>query len=266
MLMTELRDRPIFICGHPKSGTSLLRGVLDSHPQLITYPEETVFFRRYLQQAQGKSLEEKLALSDQFITHIFEWNEVNPPEHQKNYPGRDYSFIPVSEVRTELRRLVNERFVHDGDMLSAAMLAFGRVTGKLTDDSQRWVEKTPFNERFVDQIFAWWPEALCIHVVRDPRDNHVSYQQKHEDWTAQQFAESWRRSTRMGLKHKKRNGESRYLIIRYEDFTSDPDEMIGRLCRFMGISDDLFRGGIGDQAGAAFFINEARESKVTLFI
>jgi peroxiredoxin family protein len=37
-------------------------------------------------------------------------------------------------------------------------------------------------------------------------------------------------------------------------------------CGIMGISDDLFRGGTGDQAGAAFFINEARESKVTLFI
>jgi len=37
-------------------------------------------------------------------------------------------------------------------------------------------------------------------------------------------------------------------------------------CGVMGIGDDLFRGGIGDQAGAAFFINEARESKVTLFI
>ncbi len=37
-------------------------------------------------------------------------------------------------------------------------------------------------------------------------------------------------------------------------------------CGVMGISDDLFREGTGDQAGAAFFINEARDSKVTLFI
>jgi hypothetical protein len=43
-----LRDHPVFICGHPKAGTSLVRSILDSHPQLIVYPEETVFFRRYL--------------------------------------------------------------------------------------------------------------------------------------------------------------------------------------------------------------------------
>ena len=37
-------------------------------------------------------------------------------------------------------------------------------------------------------------------------------------------------------------------------------------CGIMGLSDDLFREGTGDQAGAAFFLNEARDSKVTLFI
>jgi peroxiredoxin family protein len=38
-------------------------------------------------------------------------------------------------------------------------------------------------------------------------------------------------------------------------------------CGIMGISDeDAFREQIGSLAGAAFFLNEARQSKVTLFI
>ena len=255
--MTDLRDRPIFICGHPKSGTSLLRGVLDSHPQVITYLEETSFFRRYLPKVKGKSLEDKLALSDQFITHIFEWNATNPPEHQKDYPGRDYSDIPVDQVRAEMRKLVAERFNHDGDILSAAMLAFGRVTGKWTDASLRWVEKTPFNEHFAKQIFAWWPEALCIHTVRDPRDNFASYLRKHENWTARQFAASWRRSTREGLNHQRQYGRDRYMLVHYEDFTSAPVEMMQSLCAFMGISTDesMFkptRGGKSWQGNSMF--------------
>jgi hypothetical protein len=255
--MTDLRDRPIFICGHPKSGTSLLRGVLDSHPQVITYPEETSFFRRYLPKAQGKSLEEKFALSDQYITHIFEWNAANPPEHQKDYPGRDYSDIPVAQVRAELRKLTAERFDHEGDMLSAAVLAFGKVTGTWTDASLHWVEKTPFNEHFVNQIFAWWPEALCIHVVRDPRDNFASYRRKQEQWTARQFAVSWRRSTRAGLKNQQRHGKDKYMLIRYEDFTNDPEAMIKSLCAFMGISADASmltpkRGGRSWQGNSMF--------------
>jgi peroxiredoxin family protein len=37
-------------------------------------------------------------------------------------------------------------------------------------------------------------------------------------------------------------------------------------CGILGLPDDSFRSGIMDQAGAAFFLGQARESKVTLFI
>ena len=236
--MSTLRDQPVFVCGHPKSGTSLLRALFDTHPQVVTYPEETAFFRRYLPRARGRSLEEKLTLADQTLTHIFEWNQTNPPAHQKDYPDRDYSNIPVDAVRAAMRELVRAQFRHDGDMLSAAILAYGQVTGRLGDKTVHWVEKTPMNELFAEQIFQWWPEARCIHVVRDPRDNHVSYRRKHPDWTAEFFARNWRRSTHAGLVNRERYGETRYRLIRYEDFTRDPEAHINQLCAFLGISDD----------------------------
>ncbi len=37
-------------------------------------------------------------------------------------------------------------------------------------------------------------------------------------------------------------------------------------CGVMGIGEGAFREEVGDMAGAAFFLNEARQSKVTLFI
>ena len=37
-------------------------------------------------------------------------------------------------------------------------------------------------------------------------------------------------------------------------------------CGVMGLEEDSFREGVGSLAGAAFFLNEARQSKVTLFI
>jgi peroxiredoxin family protein len=37
-------------------------------------------------------------------------------------------------------------------------------------------------------------------------------------------------------------------------------------CGVMGLTEDAFRGEVGDIAGAAYFLNEARQSKVTLFI
>ena len=37
-------------------------------------------------------------------------------------------------------------------------------------------------------------------------------------------------------------------------------------CGILGLPDDAFRDGIMSQAGAAFFLGQAREAKVTLFI
>jgi peroxiredoxin family protein len=37
-------------------------------------------------------------------------------------------------------------------------------------------------------------------------------------------------------------------------------------CGIMGLQDGSFLGGVGDQVGAAYFLNEARQSKVSLFI
>lgn len=236
--MAILRDSPIFICGHPKAGTSLLRSLLDSHPEVIVYPEETGFFRRYLPNVLDKTLEKKLDIADRYLTHIFEWNQNNPPEHQQNFPDRDYSNIPVSEVRDEMRRLVKETFRHEGDMLSAAMLAFGKVSGKINSRTKYWVEKTPYNERYVEQIFSYWPDARCIHVVRDPRDNYVSYRKKHPDWTAKFFANNWNLSTRQGMENLKKFGAERYWLTTFEEFVQQPEKCLKNLIDFLNISDD----------------------------
>ena len=236
--MAIMRDSPIFICGHPKAGTSLLRSVLDSHPEIIVYPEETGFFRRYLPNAEDKSLEKKLELANRYLIQIFEWNQAHPPEHQKGFPDRDYSNIPFMDVQNELRNQVSIQFRHEGDMLSAAMTAFAVVTGQLTDQTKYWLEKTPYNERFARQIFQWWPEARCIHVVRDPRDNFVSYRRKHPDWSAGFFAWNWETSTRLGLRNVIEFGKKRYWMVTYEEFVQNPEEVLEKIRSFLAISDN----------------------------
>jgi hypothetical protein len=236
--MSELRDSPVFIAGHPKSGTSLLRSVLDSHPALVAYPEETSFFRRYLPKTAGKSLLQKTVLSDRYLTHIFEWNQVNPPAHQAGFPDRDYSYIPVAKVRRAVNQLVAERFRHDGDMLSAVILAYGQVTGQLTAATRHWVEKTPYNEHYTAQIFAWWPAALMVHTVRDPRDNFTSYRRKHSNWSPEAFAMSWARSTQAGFDNLARYGAEHYWMLRFEDLVIAPEARLRQLCQFLHIDDD----------------------------
>jgi len=233
--MKDFINSPVFICGHPKSGTSLLTALLDGHPAVVAYPEETLFFRRFLPKAQGKSRKEKLKLAEKYLIHIFEWNQESPPDHQKNFPDRDYADISFEEVRDVMVSLLEEDRPDPTDFLNAAVMAYGKVTGTLTDQSKLWVEKTPYNALYAQTIFSEWTNAKCIHIVRDPRDNFVSYHRKQPSWTAKVFAYNWIRSTFAGIENKDKYGEDRYLILKFEDLLQEPNQVTHRLAAFLDI-------------------------------
>lgn len=234
-----LRDRPVFLGGHPKSGTSLLRALLDSHPQLVVYPEETVFFRRFFPQSISLDFPAKLDLAKKTLTHIFTWQRENQPVSQEGYPDRDYSAISFDEVNTVMVDILSRAGCrHEGDFLCAAILAYGKVSGLWQEGAHRWVEKSPYNEYYAKQIFAWWPEARCIYIVRDPRDNHTSYQRKHPDWSAEFFASNWKRSVDACQNNVSTYGKQRCLLIRYEDLVQKPEETLKQVTNLLGIDDN----------------------------
>jgi hypothetical protein len=237
-MLDRIRDCPVFICGHPKAGTSLLRALLDSHPQLVVYPEESVFFRRYLPKSTGLDVDEQLNLAERYLIHIFSWNVEDPPPSQEGFPDRDYktiSYQAVKQVMVEIVEAVGVR--HPGDILSAAVLSYGKVTRQLNSDIRYWVDKSPYTEYYAERIYSWWPRAHCIHVIRDPRDNFLSYRRKHPDWKAEFFANNWERSTQAGLINEKRYGKSSYWLVEYETIVRQPEEFILKLCDYLNIDD-----------------------------
>lgn len=238
VLNEQLRDSGLLICGHPKSGTSLLMTMLDSHPQLIVYPEESHFFRRFMPARRSHPEKRIGKAAREHLLHIFEWNQESPPEHQAGFPDRDYSSIDIARVQALFDDTLQR---HDGGSeaaLPAAVLSYGIATGQVSDQTKYWVEKTPYNEQYAPEIFSYWPNAKCLHIVRDPRDNYASYKRKHEDWHPEHFAYSWWRSCRNGLRNLKRFGSNQYLLLRYEDLVQDTEKVIAEIVRFLGIEDD----------------------------
>lgn len=234
----EFEEAATFICGHPKSGTSLLLTLLDSHPQLVVYPEESHFFRRFSKKAKGLEIEEKKQLAQELILHIFTWNQDDPPLSQEGYPDRDYSNVDYEEICSVFAQNLEHTGGKHHQVLSSALVAFGDATNQLGRHTLRWVEKTPYNENFAGDIFSWWPQAKCIHITRDPRDNFTSYRRKQPDWSPNSFARSWAQSVHTGLRNQQRYGEDRYLLLRYEDLLEQPEHSIGLIIKFLGIDDE----------------------------
>ncbi len=235
----SVAEAATFICGHPKTGTSLLLTLLDSHPELIVYPEETGYFRWFAEYTQGYSLDQKAALASQLLEHGFHWDPRALRSRDDDFPDRDYADVPYDRVRGRFEEYLKRLGLSEANILSAAMMAFGEVSGQLGPRTKRWVEKTPYHELFADQIFKLWPEAKCIQLVRDPRDTYSSYRRKHTEWTPEVMAYAWDRSTRLGMAHRARYGAGRYLILRYEDLVENLKNTLAEVRQFLGIADDL---------------------------
>ncbi len=235
----NLYNYPIFICGHPKSGTSLLVSLLDSHPQLLVYPNETFFFRGFVAEMRKRDLDEKVSLAQRYLLHFFDRGSIHLENQEDMTSSKHDYFVDYAQTCQAMRlEIENKGIRHDGDLLSAAIIAYGKVYGKISPDTIYWLEKTPYNEHFSKTIYHWWPEARCIHIVRDPRDNYLTYQRKHKGLLAEDFAIGWNSSLDAGIKNRDLFGDDRYLILRYEDLTNEPETSLQVLIDFLGISDD----------------------------
>jgi hypothetical protein len=205
-LSADLLGQATFICGHPKSGTSLVMTLLDSHPDLIVFPEETGYFRQFLPQTEALSVKDRLQRAEELIIGIFRWNARKPHPSQAGFPDRDYSDIDFKRVRRTFRELVSEGAAVDRATLPAAILAYGTVNGLLQGQVKRWVEKTPYNEHF-----------------------------EHPEWSEWTFARSWQRSLAAGLRNRRRYGADRYLILKYEELISRTDDALAEIVEHLGI-------------------------------
>lgn len=234
--ITRIQAHPIFICGHPKSGTTLVQRILDSHPQLIVCPEESYFFRIFLPATLDAGFEEKSRSAERLLIHMFNGDQGTSQNLQKDVPECVNLENLLLKIRDKMYEyLFEEKNPRSADFLSSAVLAFGNVSGQLSADSKYWVEKTPYNELYIKKMFTFWPHAKCIHIIRDPRDNYFSYHRKHPEWSPEFFSENWNRFAKLGLANQRNLGADRYLIIRYEDLVTEPEKTINSMIDFLSI-------------------------------
>lgn len=110
-----------------------------------------------------------------------------------------------------------------------------RITAKIWNRNtvaqrkHRWAEKTPVHVRMIDRIFALYPEAKVLFIVRDGRDVAVSIRKRFGDFDL--GLRRWVDDNRQGLNW---SDDPRVMMIRYEDLVRQYDETMPRICKFIG--------------------------------
>lgn len=234
-------ERPVFLCGHHRSGTTLVRALLDGHPEVRVLPSEGTFRTSFPDVAVARPTNAAL---DRFAAEwVSRLVDPNAEPHFKLGRSARNDLPAVSFVR---------RFFgwHEALRDEAAPKARARWRAHLAlvaavreDGAPRlWAEKTPRNEREADLLLEAFPEARFVHLVREPGATLASLLEIRRraglgDADRALRARDIARSFSLALSNRRRLGD-RYLVLRYEDLASDPVRALEHLTTFLGIAPD----------------------------
>jgi len=206
-----------FVVGVARSGTTLLRLMLDAHPQL-TIPPETHFVPTVVSVcerlvAEGASTAEIREQALEAMTTHPRWGDFGVPEE-------------------EVRELMERRDpLTPGDAIRSFYEAYAAGEGK-----PRWGDKSPPYTWKARRIQRALPEAHFIHIIRDGRD--VALSLSEVSWGPADVtlaAEKWVSELRRARHRAQGLARRTYMELRYEDLVADPESVLRRVARFVDL-------------------------------
>jgi hypothetical protein len=216
---------PLLILGVRRSGTTLLRVMLDRHSELAV-PDESYFVPQ---------------LADRHLRHVDPDAFVDDLRRLNTLAEWD---VPLERVRVRLSPAMAI-----GAAIGTVYAVYAEERGK-----RRWGDKTPMymqNLRLLEKLF---PDAFFVHLIRDGRDAALSFLELPpglvtETWmhprTPAEFACQWCTEVAAARRLGQRVGR-RYLEVRYEELVGDVEGVLRRICGFAGLG---YEPAMADYAG-----------------
>lgn len=222
---------PLIVLGVRRSGTTLLRVMLDRNPALAV-PDESYFVPQLARRHRGRI--DPAAFVDDLrrLPTLVEWG------------------LAPDGVASRLHAEMSV-----GEAIGAVFETYAAAHGKL-----RWGDKTPLYMQYLPLLERLFPQALYVHLIRDGRDAAVSYLGvpegiMTEGWghphDAAGFACQWATEVGAARALGARVGPERYLEVRYEALVAKPETELRRVCDFAALEyDDAMLGYVGETDSA----------------
>ncbi|HLZ29326.1 MAG TPA: sulfotransferase [Chloroflexota bacterium] len=215
--MTRL-DRPIFVVGCPRSGTTLVQCILSASSGAFSLPE-THFFSHVLP-AIGALPETPIGRQE-----IRDARDAFDTEAELTLPASFWSAfedVAQRELRTAL------------DVFLAVVEHFRPAPGL------RVIEKTPRHVLHLDTIARAFPDAVFIEVVRDPIDVASSLLGVPFETSRSMlsYAQRWTESIQAARAFA-RTLPGRLRTVIYEQLVREPETAVRELCTFVDLPYEL---------------------------
>lgn len=206
---------PVFIIGTERSGSNLLRLMLNAHPAFaIPHPPHILKEMMPLEPLYGDLSDDRRfrRLVDDTVElvrlHFYPWDGPLDPDAV-------FAEAPARSVYGVKAALYDQ---------------YRRAKGK-----RRWGCKSTFVIHYVDRVRSVHPEAKFIHLVRDGRDVAVSAKKSvFNHFHPHYVGRLWSAQQREAAALARRLPESDLLLMKYEDLLDDPARELKRACAFLG--------------------------------
>lgn len=215
-----LKERPFFIIGYERSGTTLLMAMLGCHRRL-SVPEVGWLFPRIY---PWRYTYGDLAIDGNFHSLAAEMI------FGLNHPFWGMSLNPATAVE-EISSFAPERSF--AGIYAALHLRYAQEFG----NKPRWGQKTPNNLFFVPQILDNFPNAQFIHITRDGRDAcATSLESAFGSGNIYMAAHTWSLAQAFVERFPRTYGSDTWFEVRYEDLVRSPQRELRKICDFLGES------------------------------
>jgi hypothetical protein len=212
--MKTEREQPIFVVGFPRSGTTLLAGLLSAHSRLLCGPE-TEFFTGLTVANRRNRLCRAAGWPEQATDYLFSL------VHEKPIP--EYYGL----IRDEITSYLKGRERSEAAILESLTENYTRRHGK-----ERWIEKTPTHLICLREIRRCYPDAPIVRIIRDPRD--VALSLLNVPWGPSSFPAAvllWQWFDEQSAWFFEADGNT--MTLRYEDLLLNTEDELRKLCRFV---------------------------------
>jgi len=207
-----MTESPFFIVGFPRSGTTMLRLMLNSHPR-IAVPFESDFIPKFSRRLDAYGDLGSAPNMERLLRDIC----MN-------------SFVINGNLIPDPRSVLALRPRSYAELVDCIFESFARRHGKV-----RWGDKDPDNLKDMDLLWQLFPGCKFIHIIRDGRDVVLSL--RGLDWGSRNLprtARRWAQHVTLARHVGNVLGADHYLEVRYENLVRDACGELMRICRFLG--------------------------------
>jgi len=208
---------PLFIVGMPRSGTKLLRGLLNEHPMIGITSIETEFLPYWKRHWQDFG-----DLSDPHVFNTFYKKIIKTPY-----------FIYMKEMGKVIKERVWFEYCKNFTLKDIFEALIRHDTGVDYDSKGIWGDKSPSYIRCLPLLKNSFPDARFIHIIRDVRDYCLSIN-KTLGKNMIRAAQRWVIDVQKCKNDSKAFSED-YIEIRYEDLLQNAEYELKRVCQFLDL-------------------------------